>query len=406
MNILMYGWELPPENSGGLGVACYGLTRALSELGIDIDFILPRKLSSRVQFMKIWDTRLPGNRINALAVNSLLMAYSTNTEYQDWLVKLDKEEQPPRIWGNNLVAEALRYGEIAGKWARKLPHNVIHVHDWMTYPAGMTAKLNSGKPLVAHVHATEFDRCAADLVNQQVAEIEYQGLQAADKVITVSGYTKQKVIDKYAVNSGKVEVVHNGVEADEFPFIFLRQLLPGYQTVLFVGRLTIQKGADYLLKAAVKVLAKKPKTVFIFVGDGDMKQQLIMKAAQLGVAHRVFFPGFVRDRIRLAHLYQAADVFVMPSVSEPFGIVPLEALANHKPVIISKQSGVAEVVNHVFKVDFWDVDRLTELIIACLHWPELRSEMSKNGYHEVKELTWDRAAEKMMEVYKCLISNY
>lgn len=404
MNILMYGWELPPQNSGGLGTACYGLSKGLCGLGARVNFVLPKKFNNDLGFMKVWDSGMKDSKFSSWAVNSILKAYNTSDEYQQWLNSLSKEELEMQVFGDDLVDEANRYGKMAGKFAKKIPHQVIHAHDWMSYPAGLEAKKYSGKPFVAHIHATEFDRCAGEHVNGRVAEIEYQGMQKADKVVAVSNFTKQKIMDKYLVPENKIEVVHNGVDAKEFPLSFLPDLLPGYQIVLFVGRLTIQKGADHLLKAIPTVLKMKPKTAFIFAGDGDMKQQLIMEAARLGVGHRVFFPGFIRGH-QLNHLYQMADVFVMPSVSEPFGIVPLEALANRKPVIISKQSGVAEVVHHALKVDFWDIKRLSELMIAALSWPELREEMSRNGYREVENLTWDRAAEKMMGVFKCLISN-
>ena len=394
----MYGWELPPQNSGGLGTACYGLSKGLCGLGAKVNFVLPKKFNHSLDFMKVWDTNLTDKHFNSWAVNAMLKAYATNKSYQEWMRSMSKEELKMRVRGNNLIEEANRYGKIAGKWAKKLPHEVIHAHDWMTFPAGLEAKKWSGKPFVAHVHATEFDRCAGEQVNGEVAEIEYQGVQKADKVVTVSEFTKRKVVDKYKVSEDKVEVVHNGVDAKEYPLSFLPKLLPGYQIVLFVGRLTIQKGADHLLKAVPMVLKAMPKTMFVFVGDGDMRQQLIMESASLGVSHRVFFPGFFRGA-ELRHLYQAADVFVMPSVSEPFGIVPLEAMANQKPVIISKQSGVAEVVSHALKVDFWDVNRMAELIIASLRWPEMRSEMARNGYREVESQTWERAAEKMMGVY-------
>lgn len=397
----MFGWELPPNNSGGLGVACYGMAKALAKKGVNISFVLPRKLDDSINFMNVLGNKIRNRNLSITAINSLLKSYSTTENYSKLLSNLTDEEIDAMVFASNLVEESKRFGQIAKRWAKTVNHDVIHMHDWMTYPAGMNAAKVSGKPLIAHIHATEFDRCASNHVNGEVAEIEYQGLQKADKVIAVSDFTKRMVVDKYLVNPKNVEVVHNGVELDEFPVSTLPELLPGYQVVLFIGRLTVQKGPDYFLKAAKLVLQKMPKTIFIMAGDGDMHNQLVMEAAALGIADKVLFPGFVRGEER-AHLFQQTDVFVMPSVSEPFGIVPLEAMANKKPVIISKQSGVSEVINHGFKVDFWNVEKMADLIIASLRYPELNQEMSKNGYREAQGQTWDNAAEQIKTIYKHL----
>jgi glycosyltransferase involved in cell wall biosynthesis len=394
IKVLMFGWELPPFNSGGLGVACYGLARGLSQQGVKIAFALPRRLGVDVPFMKILDHNLQG--VEVTAINSLLEAYLTSSQYFHYASKLRAELM--RLYGNSLYDEAMRFGRMAAYWSRSQPHDVIHGHDWMTYPAGMQAKRVSGKPFVAHVHATEYDRTGGN-VNSMIAEVEYQGLNAADKVITVSHYTKGVVNRYYGIPEDKIVVVHNGIDFGEFEPVNFRQLFPNDNIVLFVGRLTFQKGVDYFLKAAQKVLAVKPNTVFLIVGDGDMHRHLLMEAAYMGVGHRVVFPGFLSGE-KLRACYQMADVFVMPSVSEPYGIVALEALATGTPAIISKQSGVAETLSHVHKVDFWDVDKMSEMILTVLDYPNLASEMAKQARVEAEAMTWHKAAGKTLSVYQ------
>jgi glycosyltransferase involved in cell wall biosynthesis len=266
----------------------------------------------------------------------------------------------------------------------------------------MQAKKISHQPFVAHVHATEYDRTGGN-VNAMIAEIEYQGLNAADRVIAVSNYTKEVVHRYYGVPDERIVVVHNGIDMDDFEPVEFRRLFPNDNMVLFVGRLTFQKGVDYFLKAAARVLAVRPDTVFLIVGDGDMHHHLLMEAAHMGIGNKVVFPGFLNGE-KLRACYQMADAFVMPSVSEPYGIVALEALATGVPAIISKQSGVAETLDHVFKVDFWDVNLLAEKILTVLEYPYLAAEMAKQAKSEAAVMTWNKAAGKTLSVYQDVIS--
>lgn len=398
IDVLMFGWELPPHNSGGLGVACYGLTHGLSKQGVDISFVMPKKLNVSAPFMSVKFDSIPGVKVTA--VNSLLQSYLKAEAYHS--LKKELTEEDARVFGVDLYEEALRFGMQAAKWGKRIPHHVIHTHDWMTFPAGIKASEASGRPWIAHVHATEFDR-AGDNPDTRVAEIEYEGLNKANQVICVSDFTKQMVKKRYGVEDKKIAVVHNGVIAEEFPPQNVSHLLPHYPMVLFAGRLTMQKGADYFLQAAKRVLEVLPDTLFVIAGSGDLERQLIMQASFLGISHRVLFTGFIRDRNQMAALYQRANVFVMPSVSEPFGIVPLEAMINRRPVIISRQSGVSEVVSHALKTDFWDIDRLANLMVAVIKYPELAVELAHNGHREAQGVTWDKAAKKTISIYRQLI---
>lgn len=396
--VLMFGWELPPNNSGGLGVACYGLAKGLSNVGVNISFALPRHLSTNIGFMNLLSHKLQG--VSVTAINSLLGSYMNETSYYEYLST--EREENLKVYGKTLFDEAMRYGDMAASWARVQPHEIIHAHDWMTYPAGLRARKVSGKPFVAHIHATEYDRTGGR-VNTKIAQIEYEGLNKSDKVIAVSNYTKKIVQRYYGVPSRKIEVVHNGVELSEFePISNLRRMFPKDNVVLFVGRLTYQKGVEYLLQAAKKVLSKKPNTIFLVVGQGDLYEHLIIDAAKSGVAHRVVFTGFLTGD-KLKACYQMADVFVMPSISEPYGIVALEALAAGTPAIISKQSGVAETLKNVHKVDFWKTEKMADLILNTLKYPVRAKEMTKRAKEEASLMTWRNAAQKTLAVYSKLV---
>ena len=401
--VLMYGWELPPHHSGGLGEACYGLTKGLTGLGAKVTFVLPRKLPVSVPFMDVMFDELPA--VDAIALNSLMKAYMTEWGYQK-IIQEGQEKLDLKVQGKTIYDEAVRFGHLGGGWATRIPHDVIHVHDWLTYPAGMTAKAISRKPLVAHMHATEYDR-AGDRGDSRIMEIEHQGLNAADKVLCVSEFTKNIVINKYGINGDKIDVVHNGINTSEFPDVDVSTLVPNQKVVLYVGRLTYSKGVEYFLRSAKKILEYEPDAVFVIVGGGDMERQLILQAALLGIGHKVIFTGWVKDKIQRSALFRRADVFVMPSVSEPFGLVALEALACGKPIIISKQSGVAEVIKNSLKVNFWDTDELSNQVVSLLRYPEMAQMLVEKGNQEMSYLTWDRAAAKTMAVYQQLIAgNY
>jgi glycosyltransferase involved in cell wall biosynthesis len=397
VKVLMFGWELPPNNTGGLGVACYGLTKGMASQGAKIFFALPRSLPQGVPFMEVLPQTIEG--VEVTAINSVIKPYMNNQEYCDIWDNQFYDASIPH--GYSLYDEALRFGQLGSLWSRTKPHDIIHAHDWMTYPAGMNAAKSSGRPLVLHVHATEFDRTGGN-VDQRIAEIEYSGLSKADRVIAVSDYTRHVIHDKYCVGLDRISVVHNGVDAVEFSPSDIRRVFPHDKIVLYVGRLTFQKGVEYFLKSAKMVLQENPNTVFIVAGTGDMERHLIMQAAYLGIGNRVIFTGFTQGK-RLRDLYQMSDVFVMPSVSEPYGIVALEAVVSGIPTIISKQSGVSETLNQVYKVDFWDTNLIAKNIVNILKFPELAKEKAVSAQWEAQKLTWEKAARETLSVYQSIL---
>lgn len=392
MRILMFGWEFPPYNSGGLGVACLGLTRALSARGAEITFVMPKKLDIKSPWAKM--VFADDSKIVLRPIDSNLTPYLTTTAYS-------KSRKVDGIYGRDLMGEVLRYAAMGGEIAREEQFDVIYAHDWLSFGAGMEAKRVSGKPLVAHVHATEFDRCGGPMgVNHDVYEIEKAGMEAADVVIAVSQLTKNIIVNNYGIPEGKVRVVYNGIDETTAPETSyglprLRALkASGYSLVLFLGRVTLQKGPDYFLRAAKRVLERNPKVMFILSGSGDMDRSMMELAAKLGIADRVIFTGFMQGAER-SEVYAAADLFVMPSVSEPFGITPLEAMRLGTPVLISKQSGVSEIVRHALKADFWDVDEMANQILAVVAHAGLRQTLSNHGTAEAETITWAQAAQRL-----------
>ncbi|MCG2809146.1 MAG: glycosyltransferase family 4 protein [Candidatus Portnoybacteria bacterium] len=400
MNVLTFGWEFPPYNSGGLGVACQSLTKALMNQGLKIIFVLPKKMdyqSSCCRFV------FADSSLKIKTVNSLLQPYMTSVSYQN-LVKKDKF---PNIYRAGLFGEVDRYGYEAKKIARAENFDIIHAHDWLSFPAGLAAKKVSGKPLVVHIHATEFDRTGGDNLNRRVYEIEKEGCAQADAVIAVSDFTKNKITQHYGINPNKVKVVHNAINYDEFRVPDKGRLplkAEGKKIVLFVGRITIQKGPDYFLRAAKRVLDRRSDVFFIMAGAGDMEAQLIQEAAFLDISDKFLFAGFLRGD-DLVRVYQAADLYVLSSVSEPFGLTPLESLAYGTPVLISKQSGVSEILNHALKVDFWDIDEMANKIISVLEHQELGQSLKENGEEEIKKISWRDSAQKCVEIYNQILTN-
>ncbi len=392
--ILMFGWEFPPHHSGGLGVACQGLTHALASRGLEIIFVMPKRIDVGAPWARFV---FADGHIEGRVFNSTLKPYVTGKSYMRALHDVG-------IYGRDLLAEVVRYAAFGGLVAKEEGFDVIYAHDWLSFGAGVEAKRVSGKPLVVHVHATEFDRCGGPAgVNPDVYEIEKEGMEAADKVIVVSDFTKRIIVKHYGIPESKVRVVHNGVDdttlprgaANRLKLTTLKQ--SGYKIVLFLGRITLQKGPDYFLRTAKMVLSREPRTIFLLSGSGDMERQMMDMAASMGISDRVFFTGFLTGEDR-SEVYAAADLFVMPSVSEPFGITSLEAMKLGTPVLVSKQSGVAEAVKHVLKADFWDVDEMTNKILGVIRHDGLRDTLSQNGRHEADALTWDEAAEKVENV--------
>lgn len=395
----MFGWEFPPFNSGGLGVACEGLLRGLTAEGADVTFVLPRTVpvetaAGRLVFAD--EGIVEDGAVTALAAKTLLSPYLSATLYSSLRAKFGAG------FSNDLFEEVARYALRAESIAAKESFDVIHAHDWLSFPAALEAKRISGKPLVVHVHATEYDRTGNLSPDGRIVEIERAGLEAADRIIAVSEFTRRKIVDAYGVSAQKIDVVHNAIDEPE-PSLG-RAVLDGLRAsgkkiVLFVGRLTLQKGPDYFVRAAHKVSLLCPEAVFVVVGSGEMQRRMIEDAANLGIADRMLFTGFLRDR-ELARVYRAADVFVMPSVSEPFGITCLESLAHGVPAVISRQSGVAEAVGHCLKTDFWDVDDMAAKILSVLRYRALAADMADNGRKESGRFTWQIAAKKCLETYR------
>jgi glycogen(starch) synthase len=415
MKTLMLGWEFPPFISGGLGTACYGLTKAMARRGMQITFVLPKaataghsgnvKMLSAEGDVKTEElSRLKNIRFRV--VGSALRPYTSCGT--DGGCKHEQKTNHIRSWywgssghGNNygidMYEEVHRYAEKVAQIATVEDFDVVHAHDWMTYPAGIAAAEASGKPLIVHVHSTEFDRSGQN-VNQMIYDIERWGMHAAAKVIAVSNYTKNIIINHYGVPSDKVEVVYNGVESNNGAY---SQPLPEKtdKIVLFLGRITMQKGPEYFLAAAKKVLEVVGNVKFVMAGDGDMTHRMIEYAAHLGIGHKVFFTRFLQGA-DVDRMYRMADLYVMPSVSEPFGIAPLEALQHDVPVLISRRSGIAEVLRHALKVDFWDINQMANKIVAVLKHPPLRGTLSKNGHAEAQKFRWEDSAEKVNKIYE------
>jgi len=421
MKILMYGWEFPPDISGGLGMACFGIVNELSKKDIPIFLVLPRSVEKIIQDDKVeiigcnniektqasLKVESLGIHVDTYEVDSLLHPYMTERGYKQTLSDLGhyyyKEyglnKKLPFLTGNygpNLLSEVFRYGAIAGSLASDIPHDVIHAHDWLTGLAGIEARRNSHKPLVFQVHALEFDR-SGENVNPTVYAIEKYVMGAADRIVAVSEYTKNIIVKRYGIDPNKIFVVHNGTY-----FSSNKKLKPikrNHKLVLFVGRVTYQKGPWHFIEVARKILAKRSDIHFIIAGTGDQLREMIERVAEFKIGKNVHFTGFLsHDKVQ--KLYQLADVYVMPSVSEPFGLTCLEALSNDIPVVISKQSGVAEVLNHVLKTDFWDSDEMVNKIMALLDYRVLREESLRRSSQELKSLTWEQTANSLIKVYE------
>jgi glycosyltransferase involved in cell wall biosynthesis len=463
MRILMLGWEFPPFIAGGLGVACYGLTKALDRKGHEVLFILPRPVdkshSSHIKLLSPDSSRGPlrlpkrASRTGAArrakeAVGGFDPDYTT-TEFEHAVFKgvnaafsspyplfntaegsgleagadpsilaqsaEELGDAPPPIpvgiaqrggghYSGDLVGDADRYARLVVALAHTERFDVIHAHDWLTYPAGIAIAGVTGKPLIVHVHSTEFDR-SGDNIHQQLYDIERRGMHMANRVVAVSAYTKSICVQRYGISPPKVDVVYNGIDRDT------EQPAPGSQIeskdkiVLFLGRITMQKGPEYFIAAAKRVLEKIGEVKFVVAGSGDMTTRMIELAAQMGIGSKVLFTGFLRGR-DVERVFSMADCYVMPSVSEPFGISALEAIHHDVPVIISKQSGVSEVLTHVLKVDFWDTNEMANKIVAVLRHPPLSQTLRHHGSFDLRQLTWDGAADKCVRAYGQAINEH
>lgn len=478
----MLGWEFPPFITGGLGTACYGLTKAMDRAGMDITFVLPKSVppteTSHVQLMSpgtamaapirtfpkptrhqrfadvinssgqfksnvlIKELRERFRRtefvdlpftvesnygthdgvhrtaLESIAEKRLLTLIDagafdnvSDPEVQREIAELIGDEpeelpvdgKPPTTvdYGGDLIGQANAYARFCVDVARRVEFDVIHAHDWLTYPAGMAVARLSGRPLVVQVHSTEFDR-SGEHVNQPVYNIERRGMQSAIRVITVSELTKRVCVSRYGVNPDKIDVVYNGVD---FEPTNIKPIETKDKIVLFFGRITMQKGPEYFVQAAKRVLEVMDNVKFVVAGSGDLAAMMIEMAAEMGIGHKVLFTGFLRGR-DISRVFALADLYVMPSVSEPFGIAPLEAMSHDVPVLISKSSGVSEVLSHALKVDFWDVDEIANKIVAVLRHAPLRKALRDNGRFEIRSLTWDGAAKRCGDVYEKMIEEF
>ncbi len=423
MKVLMFGWEFPPHISGGLGTACYGLVKGLVHHNQDIIFVVPKlwgdeePLADFVnasdvtidyrekKFKKIW------KNMTYLEVSSFLVPYLGPEEfkkYTDYTVhdRLDVDESVfsnkfefSGKYGKDLMMEVSRYALVAAQIAKSKEHDIIHAHDWLAYPAGIAAKEISGKPLVAHIHATEFDR-SGESVNKPVYDIERAGMQAADHVVAVSHLTRKVVIEKYGIHPDKVSVLHNAVLDASIIKSSTMKNVPE-KIVTFLGRITFQKGPEYFVEAAKKVIDRDPNVRFVMAGNGDLLNRMIERVAELGMGTKFHFTGFLKGK-DVDDMYAISDVYVMPSVSEPFGIAPLEAVRHNTPVIISKQSGVSEVLRNAIKIDFWDVDAMADAIFGLLHYDSISKMFRELGSEELKKLKWEHVAAKLVTVYNKL----
>jgi glycogen synthase len=426
MRIFMLGWEFPPFITGGLGTACYGLTKAMDQLGIHVTFVLPKIVESRytthVKLLTPSSQALEASfpfgelkNVKFRTIDSPLQPYSTPDVYRRRIEEILKQKQKmhgvaissaSQLIGGidyacDMYNEVHRYAALAAELAKTEEFDIIHAHDWMTYPAGIVVAAVSGKPLVVHVHSTEFDR-SGEHVNQMIYNIERQGMERANKVIAVSFYTRSIIISRYGISGDKVEVVHNGVERNnnnnDWP-LAETGIKKEEKIVLFLGRITMQKGPEYFLRAAQKVLEVMDDVKFVMAGSGDLMHSAVEMAAELGIGQKVLFTGFLCGE-DVRKIYKMADLYVMPSVSEPFGIAPLEALNHDVPVIISKQSGVSEVLTHALKVDFWDVNEIANKIVAVLKYPPLQVTLRDQGGFEVRKLRWKDSAAKCAKIYE------
>ena len=415
----MFGWEFPPHILGGLGTASYGLTKGMWECGdMDITFVIPRPYGDEERhFANIvgmsqvpiaWRDVSRGyveQRIGNLMSPDLYFALRDHI-YADFNYMNTNDLGCLEFSGrypDNLIEEINNYSICAGVVGRTIECDVIHSHDWLTYPAGIHAKKVTGKPLVIHVHATDFDRSRGN-VNPTVFGIEKDGMDNADHIITVSDLTRETVITKYGINPAKVTTVHNAVTPLSEELLNVEVTRPKEKVVTFLGRITMQKGPEYFVEAAAKVLKNNRNVRFVMAGSGDMMDKMITLAAERGIADRFHFPGFQKGK-QVYEMLKASDVYVMPSVSEPFGISPLEAMQMGVPSIISKQSGCAEILTNVIKTDYWDIDAMADAINAIITYPALYNQLRRDGLDEVNRITWDKAGQKVIDIYRKVINN-
>lgn len=397
MKILMLGWELPPHNSGGLGVACYHLSKAMAIEGASIDFVVPYSAEhDSIDFMKVHSATeiTPLERYGMGAYESRFVTRDPNADIGEL---------------KDIRGVQRQYTHYVEGLVGKQDFDAIHAHDWLTMEAGIRAKQVTNKPLIVHVHATEYDRAGGSYGNPVVHEIEYQGLVIADRIIAVSDATKKIIVEKYGIDADKVEVMHNAIDVESFndgyrydqrTYRYLEGLrAEGYTVITAVTRLTIQKGLEYLVRATAKASEKYDRLALLLAGDGEQRDELIELASRLGISDKIFFTGFVRGK-QWRDSYSVSDVFVLSSVSEPFGLTALEAAHHGNALILTKQSGVGEVLQSTFKYDFWDIDRLADQIVGIATSSALRDSLKDNVAREYAQVSWKDIAKRCMKLYK------
>ena len=422
----MFGWEFPPQITGGLGTACYGITKSLAKQNVKILFVVPKTFGNEDKsFATIQDaSEIPSKYLKSdlrefwkkvlyKEIQVKLVPYTTPADYRKKLtpdalkIKSGENFEGPDFtpfsggYGMDLWHEIERYSMVTSLLAERENYDIIHAHEWLTFPAAISAKRISGKPLVVHIHATEIDRNGGN-INRDIYDIEKKGMEFSDKVITVSNYTRDIVINRYGISPDRVVTVHNGIEKNNGSEISRSKQFSDEKVVTFLGRITYQKGPEYFIEAAHKVLQKQGNVRFIMAGSGDLKDKILSQVKNLGISAKVVFTGFL-DNNEVRKLFSMTDLYVMPSVSEPFGISPLEAMRAKVPVIISKQSGVSEVIKHAIKVDYWDINALSDAIYGVLNYKILSNLLTSNGSREVKKLRWEKTGKQILEVYQSLV---
>ena len=430
MRVLMFGWEFPPHIAGGLGTACYGIVKGLAYNGVQTLFVMPSASGdedqSAARIISASDVPVESvgstvdeflDKVKFVRIGSNMIPYVDPEEFHE-MVESERRLQSENLakcigtkfrfsgrYGSNLMEEVAHYAMVGGTIAmeHKDEFDIIHAHDWLTYLAGIAAKELTGKPLVVHVHATSFDRGTEDQIDSRVYDIEKRGMMAADKVIAVSDLTRNIVINKYGIDPEKVVTVHNAVDFSGRENVKVERGVRD-KVVTFLGRITFQKGPEYFIEAAAKVLKRTDGVRFVMAGSGDMMNRCIRHVAKLGISDRFHFTGFLRGA-EVQKMFAMSDVYIMPSVSEPFGISPLEAMRSNVPAIISNQSGAAEVLKYAFKVDFWDVDAMADDIYALLKYPALADFAAREGYEEVNRLKWNIATAKLKKIYESVVNN-
>jgi glycosyltransferase involved in cell wall biosynthesis len=417
----MFGWEFPPFFAGGVGMVCYELTKQLSSLGVSIDYVMPFAPDNlKPHFLSVLDaSRFVSHaeaqqhtHLNVTSVKSLLAAYQTQEEYEETLRSLSYSSTPgtpkhairdntKKLYGENLLEEINLFAQRVAVMVEQgifKDFSVIHAHDWTTVPAAAVVKRMTGKPLIVHVHITEFNKNGGLGADPTIYDVERQGFFAADKIVTVSHGIKQTLVEQYGVPAEKITVIHNG-NVQMNPVVHDGAAFKGNdQVVSYLGRVTGMKGPENFVDMAIQVLQHRPNTKFVMGGTGDKLQACIDKTKAAGVYDRFYFHGFY-TRQDADFFYDISDVFVLPSVMEPFGVTPLEAMIKDTPTIVTKQSGVSEVLKHVFKVDFWDVSKMAAQVVNLLTYPILHKTMQQNGRQEAQKLDWKKPAQECLQLY-------